>query len=54
MLRILLLSNHLKRDQLAEENQSKGKIRNASSTGEEVLGANKLHFNVTEIDFFLN
>ena len=31
MLPILIISNYLGREQLAKENQSKGKIRNASS-----------------------
>ena len=37
MLPILLILNYLKREQLARENQRKGKIRNASSTGAEFL-----------------
>ena len=39
MLPILLISNYLKREQLAKENQRKVKIRNASSTGAEFLVA---------------
>ena len=33
MLPILLISNYFEREQLTQENQNKGKIRNASSTG---------------------
>ena len=39
MLPILLISKYLEREQLAEENQRKGKIRNASSTDAEFLVA---------------
>ena len=39
MVPILLISNYLKREQLAEENQRKGKIRNASLTGAEFMVA---------------
>ena len=46
MLPILIISNHLGREQLAKENQSKGKIRNASSTGAEFLVAGTTHSNI--------
>ena len=44
IIRILLISNYLKREQLAKENQRKGKIRSASSTGAEFLVAVCFHF----------
>ena len=42
MLPILLISNYLKRVNMAEKNQRKGSIRNASSTDVEFLIAGKM------------
>ena len=44
----LLISNYLKREQLAKEKHRKGKIRNASSTGAEFLVADHCGLGATK------
>ena len=51
MLSILLISNYFEGEQLAKENQRKGKIRNASSTGADFLVA---AFGISFQDFLVS